>query len=126
MWFGFFAPAKTFLYLSPMPAEILLIFCTCPDRASAEQIANQLIDEGLAACVNITAPVTSVYRWQGKRETAEEHLLLIKTAKQRYPELERAITAHHPYELPEIVAVPVAQGLQGYLHWVEQCTEQEN
>ncbi|WP_330178216.1 divalent-cation tolerance protein CutA [Candidatus Vondammii sp. HM_W22] len=85
-----------------------------------------MIDDGLAACVNITTPVTSIYLWQRKRETAEEHLLLIKTVKQRYPELERAITALHPYELPEIVAVPVAQGLQGYLHWVEQCTKEKN
>ncbi|HEC15076.1 MAG TPA: divalent-cation tolerance protein CutA [Sedimenticola sp.] len=105
-----------------MPTDSLLVFCTCPDRQKADQIANTLVDEGLAACVNLLPPVTSVYSWQGRRETAEEILLLIKTGRERYGDLERAILALHPYELPEIIAVPVERGLPGYLKWVEQCT----
>ena len=105
-----------------MTANTLLIYCTCPDREQAERIANHLVDEGLAACVNITTPVTSTYLWQNRRETSEETLLLIKSGRRCYPALEQAIVSLHPYELPEIIAVPVEQGLPGYLQWVDQCT----
>jgi periplasmic divalent cation tolerance protein len=101
---------------------ILLVLCTCPDRRTALDLATPLVQEGLAACVNITAPITSVYRWQGKVEQAEECLLLIKTGAARYQELEDALRSRHPYELPEIIAVPIQHGLTGYLQWVEQCT----
>ncbi len=110
----------------PTPARqstaYLLILCTCPDQATAQNIANQLVDQALAACVNILPGLTSVYQWQGKREISQEHLLLIKTTDAAYPALERAITALHPYELPEVIAVPIAQGLTGYLQWIEQQT----
>ncbi len=105
-----------------MLTSTLLVFCTCPNRQTAENIANNLVDRGLAACVNLTAPITSIYTWQGQRETAEETLLLIKTSQARYAELEQAIASQHPYELPEIIAVPVERGLAGYLNWVKQCT----
>jgi periplasmic divalent cation tolerance protein len=105
-----------------MKGNTLLIFCTCPDLENAEQIAGHLVDNGLAACVNITAPVSSTYLWRNKRETSEEILLLIKSSRHRYPALEHAIVSLHPYELPEIIAVPVEQGLPGYLQWVDQCT----
>ena len=105
---------------SPAAApRALLVFTSLPDAASAEALANALIDQRLAACVNVLAPCTSVYRWQGATETATEVPLLIKTTPARYAALEAAIRAHHPYELPEIVAVPVMQGLPGYLDWVE-------
>ncbi len=100
----------------------LLVLCTCPDRRTALDLAGPLVQEGLAACVNITAPITSVYRWQGKVEQAEECLLLIKTGATRYQELEDALRSRHPYELPEIIAVPIQHGLTDYLQWVEQCT----
>ncbi len=100
----------------------LLILCTCPDQATAQNIADQLVDQALAACVNILPGLTSVYQWQGKREIAQEHLLLIKTTDTAYPALEQAITELHPYELPEVIAVPIAQGLNGYLQWIEQQT----
>ncbi len=100
----------------------LLVLCTCPDHRTALDLARHLVQEGLAACVNITAPVTSVYRWQGEVEQAEEYLLLIKTFAARYRELEEALQSRHPYELPEIIAVPIQHGLTGYLQWVEQCT----
>lgn len=109
-------------YLCAMSTDTLLIISTCPDRETAERIANGLVEQGLAACVNISSPVTSVYRWEGKIESDEELLLTIKTSRQRYPELEQAISTLHPYELPEIIAVPVEQGLPGYLDWVAQCT----
>ncbi len=100
----------------------LLILCTCPDRDTAQTIADQLVDHALAACVNILPGLTSVYQWQGKRESAQEHLLLIKTTDEAYGTLEQAITALHPYELPEVVAVPIVRGLDGYLGWIEQQT----
>jgi periplasmic divalent cation tolerance protein len=110
----------------PKPAQQstthLLILCTCPDMDTAHNIANQLVDRALAACVNILPGLTSVYQWQGKRETAQECLLLIKTTNAAYPALELAITELHSYELPEVIAVPIGQGLEGYLRWIEQQT----
>lgn len=95
-----------------------LVLCTCPDRASAQELAERLVDERLAACVNILPQLTSVYRWQGKRETSQELLLLIKSAQDVYPQLEQTIMEYHPYELPEIIAVPITGGLSGYLNWI--------
>lgn len=109
-----------------MPANTLLIFCSCPDQKEAERIAGHLVDERLAACVSISAPMTSIYTWQGTQERAEEIVLMIKSTQQRYSELEKRIVTLHPYELPEIIAVPVEQGLPGYLNWVNQCTTNEN
>jgi len=100
----------------------LLIMCTCPDQDTAQTIAHQLVDRALAACVNILPGLTSIYQWRGKRETAQEHLLLIKTTDEAYQMLEQAITELHPYELPEVIAVPITQGLTGYLQWIEQQT----
>lgn len=107
---------------APQSTLHLLILCTCPDQATAQNIASQLVDQALAACVNILPGLTSVYQWQGKREMTQEHLLLIKTTDAAYPALEQAITELHPYELPEIIAVPITQGLNGYLQWIEQQT----
>jgi periplasmic divalent cation tolerance protein len=103
-------------------SRILLVLCTCPDRDSALAIATPLVEEGLAACVNIGEPLTSIYLWQGRLEQSRECLLLAKTTVERYRELESTIRERHPYELPEIIAVPVETGLADYLQWVEQCT----
>ncbi len=100
----------------------LLVLTSLPDRESAERLARLLIEERLAACVNILAPCSSVYRWNGETQQDEEHPLLIKTAADRYAELEAAIRANHPYELPEIVAVSISHGLPAYLQWVESET----
>ncbi len=100
----------------------VLVVTNLPDRASAEKLAALLIEQRLAACVNLLAPCASVYRWQGEIQHDEEHPLLIKTAQDRYAELEAAIRAHHPYELPEIIAVSIVQGLPAYLQWVESET----
>ncbi len=107
-----------------MSPRTLLVFCTCPDPDSAQRITKEVISQGLAACVNQLPAITSTYLWQGKVESSSELLLLIKTTDIRYKELEHIIVSLHPYELPEVLAVSVEQGLPEYLHWVEQCTEQ--
>ena len=96
----------------------LLVLTNLPDRAAAERLAEQLVGQRLAACVNILAPCRSVYRWQDEVQHDEEHPMLIKTTLERYPALEQALRAGHPYELPEIVAVPIERGLPAYLQWV--------
>ncbi|MCF6354832.1 MAG: divalent-cation tolerance protein CutA [Candidatus Polarisedimenticolaceae bacterium] len=106
-----------------MPASTLVTLCTCPSQAVAEEIANALVEQGVAACINIIPTITSIYKWQGRLERSDEVLMLIKTDRSRYPDLEQALTTLHPYELPEIIAVPVEQGLAGYLNWVTQCTK---
>jgi len=101
----------------------LLVLTNLPDRAAAERLADMLIDKRLAACCNILAPCRSVYRWKGAVQHDEEHPMLIKTTVERYPEMEKALRAGHPYELPEIVAVPIERGLPAYLEWVASETK---
>jgi periplasmic divalent cation tolerance protein len=103
----------------------VIVLTNAPDRAVAEKIARMLVDDTLAACVNILGACSSVYRWQGKVETADEVPLLIKTRSEIYAEVETAIKRLHPYELPEIVAVPVAQGSAEYLEWINAATVTE-
>ncbi len=105
-----------------MPDETTMVFCSCPDQATATRIADTLVEGRLCACVSLIPGVTSIYRWEGKRESAQEVLMLIKTRADRYPALEKTVRSMHPYELPEIIALPVDKGLPGYLKWVEQCT----
>src|SRR4051812_5484484 len=100
-----------------------LVLTNLPDRASAERLADALVERRLAACVNILAPCRSVYRWKDAVQHEEEHPVLIKTSAARYPELEEAIRARHPYELPEIIAVPIGEGLPQYLAWVAEQTK---
>lgn len=96
----------------------LLVFTNLPDQASAQALAAALVEQRLAACVNILAPCRSVYRWRGAVDVADEVPLLIKTSAERYDALAEAIRARHPYQLPEIVAVAVDRGLPDYLAWV--------
>jgi len=96
----------------------LLVITNLPERAAAERLAAVLVDKRAAACVNILAPCRSVYRWQGAVQHDEEHPVLIKTTQEAYAGLESLIRAHHPYELPEIIAVPIVIGLPAYLDWV--------
>jgi periplasmic divalent cation tolerance protein len=100
----------------------LLVITTLPDLESAERLAAELVEAGLAACVNIGAEVTSVYRWEGQLQRGTERMLTIKTSPARYAELEQAIVASHPYELPEVIALPITTGLNEYLAWIEACT----
>lgn len=106
-----------------MPTPLLLMLSTLPDRETAAAIASTLVEQRLAACVSLLPQITSFYEWQGRLEQAQEILLLIKTTKQNYQAVEAALRENHPYELPEILAVPVEQGLPGYLDWVERCTD---
>ena len=101
---------------------MLVVLTNLPDRATAESLAEKLIQEKHAACVNILAPCRSVYRWKDGIQHDEEHPLLIKTTTERYPQLEAAVRANHPYELPEIIALPVSAGLPAYLAWVAEET----
>jgi len=96
----------------------LLVITNCPDRATADTLALALVERSLAACVNQLAPCRSVYRWQGQIETAEEIPLLIKTTSERYAAVEAAIKSLHPYDLPEIIALPIGGGDAGYLDWL--------
>ena len=98
--------------------ETLLVLTNCPDEATANAIALALVEEKFAACVNILPRVQSVYRWQGAVESASEIPLLIKSTVGRYAELEAAIRARHPYDMPEIIALPITQGLPADLNWV--------
>ena len=100
----------------------LLVLTNLPDRAAAERLANVLVEKRLAACVNILAPCCSVYRWKDALQHDEEHPMLIKSTTEAYPALEAAIRAGHPYELPEIIAVPVVRGCDDYLQWVADET----
>jgi len=100
----------------------LMVLTNLPDRAAAEALAARLVEQRVAACVNILSPCRSVFRWDGRVQNDEEHPLLIKTTTARYAELERAIRAGHPYELPEIVAVPIERGLPEYLRWLAEET----
>lgn len=97
---------------------MLACLTTCPDAATAGRIAEALVGEGLAACVNVLPGVTSIYRWQGAVERAGEVLLLIKTTEGGFAALEERLVALHPYELPELIAVPIGLGLPPYLDWV--------
>ena len=105
------------------PADAYLVITNLPDRDSASRLAHALVEKRLAACINVLSPCRSVYRWQRKTEDAEEFPMLIKTTRERYPALEAAIRAGHPYELPEIIAVPLAGGLPAYLEWVDSETK---
>jgi periplasmic divalent cation tolerance protein len=105
--------------------EILLVITNLPDAAAAEDLARKLVEARVAACVNQLAPCTSTYRWNNRIETANEVPLLIKTSRAAYPALEKLIRKVHPYELPEITAVPVSAGLPAYLDWVSKETSKE-
>lgn len=100
------------------PTAVLLCQCACPDLACARHLAETLVGERLAACVNVLPGVQSVYRWQGQMQSETEVLLLIKTTAERFDALKARLLALHPYELPELVATPVAAGHAAYLDWV--------
>jgi periplasmic divalent cation tolerance protein len=101
---------------------VIAVLTNLPDSESAFNLARQLVTLRLAACVNVLAPVTSFYRWEGRDEQATEFPVLIKTTHDRYAQLEAAIRKSHPYSIPEIVSWPIERGLAEYLRWVEQET----
>ena len=101
-----------------MSAEVLLVLSTFPEVETAQRVSRQLVEERCAACANILPQAQSIYWWQGKVESANETLVLFKTSADRYAALEIALRQLHPYELPEIIAMPVSEGLPEYLQWV--------
>lgn len=106
--------------------ETIVVMTNLPDQESAQRLARALIEARLAACVNVLAPCSSIYHWQGKIETAQEVPVWIKTLRCHYGKVEEAVRRHHPYELPEIVAVAVTDGLPAYLAWVAAETTTNN
>ena len=104
--------------------ETLLVITNCPDEQSANTIALAVVEAKLAACVNILPRVQSVYRWQGKVESASEIPLFFKSTAASYPALETRIRELHPYDVPEIIALPISHGLPAYLNWVAAETIQ--
>lgn len=103
--------------------DAIVVLCTCPDQASADRLCDALLEARLAACINQLPAVTSVYRWQGKIERSQEIQLLIKSKLRHFPALEQCILAHHPYEVPEIVALPIEAGHRPYLGWLDEETQ---
>jgi periplasmic divalent cation tolerance protein len=104
-------------------SEAIVVLVTCGSEEEAEKIANSLIEERLAACVNMISPVRSIYRWEGKIWDEREWMLIIKTQKRRFEELEKRVKSLHSYSVPEIVALPVVEGFAPYLKWLEENTE---
>lgn len=103
-------------------SDALIVFVTVPSRDDGERIADAVVGERLAACVNIIGPIRSIYRWQGEIARDDEHLLLIKTTRARYADLEARVRALHTYEVPEVVALPIAMGSAAYLEWIKSVT----
>jgi len=105
-------------------SDVWLVFCNCPDVPTADALATKLVENEAAACVNIMPAGSSVYRWKGAVERASEIQLLIKTTKAGYPAVERLILEHHPYEVPEVLAIKAVAGLPAYLDWVRDETRE--
>jgi len=106
-----------------MAENHIVTLCTVPDRESGERIAHALVEERLAACVNLVPGLTSVYRWQGKVEKEAECLLIIKTGVSRFEVLKQRIKGLHPSEMPEIIALPIIHGDSAYLNWITESTK---
>ena len=104
-----------------MSSVYQVVVCSCPDKVISEKLAHILVNNQLAACVNILPNITSVYRWQDQVETAQEYLLLIKSMRSKYDLIELVIKNNHPYELPEIIAVSTDNGSSEYLNWIATC-----
>lgn len=103
-------------------SEHCVVLVTCPDRTAAEQIAGVLVEERLAACVNLLGGLTSIYRWEGEVRRDAEVLLVIKTRLERFPAVENRVKSLHPYEVPEVIACAVAAGSLPYLEWINENT----
>ena len=103
----------------------IVVLVSCPTRAIARRLASRLVEGRLAACVNILSGVDSTFRWQGKTERCREVLLLIKTTRKRLPQLTRSIVKLHPYDVPEVIALPLVAGHRPYLQWIHQSVTGE-
>lgn len=109
----------------PAPSEVWAVLCTCPDGDTARRLAAGLVEARLAACVNILPEIRSIYRWQGETCDDAEVLMIAKTTPPNYPGVERWLREHHPYDVPEVLALSVQAGSRDYLDWVwhETATE---
>lgn len=105
-----------------MPENHVVMLCTVPDRESGERIAQALVEERLAACVNLVPGLTSIYRWQGKVEKEPECLLVIKSTAARSQALMERIKTLHPYDMPEMIVLPITDGSPEYLKWITENT----
>ena len=112
----------TSLSSKSLPSNYLIVLSTAPDGPTARRLAKLLVRERLAACVNVVGGVQSVYRWKGAVKSAREYLLIAKTTRSRFAALRTRLVAAHPYEVPEIIALPLAGGLANYLSWISENT----
>jgi periplasmic divalent cation tolerance protein len=101
----------------------IVVFVTCGSEEEALKIANALVESRLAACANLVAPIRSIYRWEGKIWDEKEWLLIIKTEKHRFEELEKRVKSLHSYSVPEIISLPIVEGSSAYLDWIRENTE---
>lgn len=106
-------------------ATYVQVLTAIDTQEHAQELARTAVEARLAACAQVIGPITSTYWWQGRMETAEEFLCLMKTTSERYPELERAIRKAHPYQVPEILAIPVTAGLREYLAWLDESVAEK-
>jgi len=104
-------------------SEPIVVLVTCGFEEEALKIANTLVEEHLAACVNLLSPIRSIYRWEGKIWDEKEWLLVIKTQRQRFEELENKVRSLHSYSVPEIISLPIVEGSSSYLNWLEEMTK---
>ncbi len=104
-------------------SQFIVVLVTCGSEEEALKIAHSLVEEHLAACVNVVSPVRSIYRWEGKIWDEKEWILFIKTQKERFEELERKVKSLHSYSIPEIIGLPIVEGSSPYLKWLEEMTK---
>jgi periplasmic divalent cation tolerance protein len=104
-------------------SEFIVVLVTCGSEEEALKIANSLVEERVAACVNLVSPVRSIYRWEGKIWDEKEWILIVKTQKERFGELERAVKSLHSYSVPEIIGLPIVEGSSPYLEWLKEMTQ---
>ncbi len=98
----------------------IVVLSTCASADEAERLARRVIDDRLAACVNVLSPVRSFYRWKGKVEDSAEWLLIIKSSREKFDGLRAALESAHTYEVPEVIAIPIVDGAPNYLSWIER------
>jgi periplasmic divalent cation tolerance protein len=103
--------------------EPIIVLVTCGSEEEALKIAKTLVEGRLGACVNLVSPVRSIYRWEGKVQDEKEWLLVIKTQKRRFAQLEKKVKALHSYSVPEIISLPITEGSSAYLNWIKENTE---
>ncbi len=104
-------------------SDPIVVFVTCGSEDEALKVANALVEARLAACVNLVAPIRSIYRWEGRIWDEKEWLLIIKTQEQRFEALEKKVKSLHSYSVPEIISFPIAEGSSAYLDWIKENTE---